>query len=256
MIKFLQSLLTLTILYQVWTLIQMGFSIFELNQIAPEGVPIQLESMRKLMPDSVNSMQITVKKEVPTAPFLLGRMAHYDSNGDHLTMMPYLVLQDVSPPLRVGEEHFLLDKRGNRKKVDYDGTNMRTGITISEKQFSSLLVMETILYVLYAILIIFISIQLILFCRHADKQEFFVPNNRIRLQGIGCIILLSGILTYFQKDIQFWVIGKITGFNQWHARSDGSTLYSYWIIAGLLLLVIAEAFRKGGQLQTEQDHTI
>jgi hypothetical protein len=257
MIRFLQSLLTLAILFQAWSLIQLGISISDMNRVNEEVNPTLIgETMKNMVPAGGATLRFTVRKEVPTIPFALGRMALFNSDRNELRQIPYLILNNVSPPVRVGDEFYVLGDQGERMKVEYDEKRMATGIAIPEKKFSRLLIVETILFTLLTGLIAYFSFQLFQFCRHAGNDQFFVPQNRKRLRLIGGFIMLTGIFSFFRQPFTMWLAGKLTGYDQWQYHVNESVFHPYWIIAGLLLLVIAEAFRKGNQLQTEQEYTI
>ncbi len=256
MTRFLQSLLALIMLFQLWTIVQLGISIRNMDRVPDELNPDRIRDMKALVPDQGSSFKFEVKREVPTLPFTLGRVTRFDSKTDRLQQSPYLILNNTVPPVRMGDERYLLGSGGEKIRVDFDEQSMATGISIPEKRFQFCLFLGTALYLIVTIGIIWVAWQIFLFCRPLGKNDFFVPENRLRLKRLGWAVLVSAVIFTGWPLAMPMVVGSITGFSPWIFREHGSLLQPFWFIAGLLLLVIAEAFRKGNQLQTEQEFTI
>ena len=92
----------------------------------------------------------------------------------------------------------------------------------------------------------------------------FTDSNYRRLRNIGWgIIAWQSILFILQAVFFNWTV--LINFNSttpdFHSPFSFSVAYQYdlsfyWVIAGSMLLILAYAFRKGNQLQKEQDLTV
>ena len=110
------------------------------------------------------------------------------------------------------------------------------------------------------VLLIYISIVLFRFASKTGRKEFFSRENRKRLRIFGSFLILSSFASYLTNTYQLWFLEKITGtiFNHgdsWTMDSE-RLVFPYALVSGLFMFVIAEAFNKGQQLQTEQEYTI
>ncbi|GCC52495.1 hypothetical protein SanaruYs_27320 [Chryseotalea sanaruensis] len=117
-------------------------------------------------------------------------------------------------------------------------------------------------------LIIFLFIRA--FVNSLRDQSVFTVQNVKRLRIIGILLLLAAPLNalqdYFMRSLVedyfthsiFNLDGGIAGrLGLWLGSSTANgTFVSSWIIAGLIIMVIAEVFKQGLQIKEEQDLTI
>jgi O-antigen/teichoic acid export membrane protein len=110
------------------------------------------------------------------------------------------------------------------------------------------------------LLLIYISVVLFRFAAKTGRKEFFSRENRIRLRIFGTFLILSSFSNYLINTYQVWFLEKITGtvIGQSNFPTSGyeKLAFPYALVSGLLMFIIAEAFGKGQQLQTEQEYTI
>lgn len=117
-------------------------------------------------------------------------------------------------------------------------------------------------------LIIFLFVRA--FVNSLNDQSVFTNENVKRLRIIGILLLLAAPLNmlqdYFMQSIvdDYFIhnifsleggISRRLGF--WFGSSTANgTFVSSWIVAGLIILVIAEVFKQGLRMKEEQDLTI
>ncbi len=118
----------------------------------------------------------------------------------------------------------------------------------------------------YSLLILFLVRA---FVNSLSESSPFVPKNVIRLRIIGilliCIEPLDALQNYFMQclvdEYFLHTISSQTGLagtiGYWLGyRTASGSYFSSWIVAGLIILVIAEVFKQGLQMKQEQDLTI
>jgi hypothetical protein len=142
-------------------------------------------------------------------------------------------------------------------KVKYEPADQELMAPVSEKKFYTILVISVAMMVIYMGIMIYLSIQLFQFVREAGKENFFTGRNKRRLRLIGWFILGIGLFNFLFSFSAPAILEMISGCKGLIQKSENDFPgFPGWIIAGLLLLIIAEAFGKGLQLQQEQDYTI
>jgi hypothetical protein len=142
-------------------------------------------------------------------------------------------------------------------KVKYEPEGQELLVPVSEKTFYTILVIGAVMLVIYMAILIYLFLQLFQFAREAGKENFFTGSNKHRLRLIGWFILGIGVINLLFSLSAPAMLEMISGCKGFLQKSEnGFPGFPGWIIAGLLLLIIAEAFGKGLQLQQEQDYTI
>jgi hypothetical protein len=244
MTKFLQSLLTLTILYLAMKMCVAGFFI------------AKLDKARDFDPGPGLRNSVSFESHIGDWPFSLGRKYIYDSVSGTSRMLPVLGIRGVKPSKKIDDGYYMKDRDIGDNRVYFDQESYMTFIPLTEKKFSGCLALFIALFILSSLLFVYIWLLLFRFVRAAGKKAFFDKDNARRLAVIGGFILFLGVLSPFRLQISLWFMEWMSGLSGVDIRLNESGIQVYYIIAGLLLLVIAEAFRKGNQLQTEQDYTI
>ena len=130
-------------------------------------------------------------------------------------------------------------------------------VPVTENKFNFILWICIALMAAYMFTFIYLCFQLFRFARETGKQHFFTPANKYRLRLIGWFILALGLAGTLLRLFAPAILEMVTGARGLMVKMEDSfLLFPGWVIAGLLLLIIAEAFGKGFQLQQEQDYTI
>ena len=117
-------------------------------------------------------------------------------------------------------------------------------------------------------LIIFLFVRA--FVNSLGNQSVFTTDNVKRLRIIGILLLLAAPLNslqgyFIQSVVDEYFVHSVFNLDSgisgrlgyWLGSSTASgTFVSSWIVAGLIILVIAEVFKQGLQIKEEQDLTI
>lgn len=117
-------------------------------------------------------------------------------------------------------------------------------------------------------LVVFLFVRA--FVNSLGSQRVFTIDNVKRLRVIGILLLLAAPLNslqdyFMQSFVEEYFVHSIFNLEggisrrlgYWLGSSTASgTFVSSWIVAGLIILVIAEVFKQGLQLKEEQDLTI
>lgn len=168
----------------------------------------------------------------------------------------YVGYKHLLPSIKMNNEYFLNGKNGQMVKVEFDSSDQAVLAPVSDKKFSFLIVVAFALLLVYTGTVVYLSTQLFKFAGETGKQQFFTLKNRRRLQQFGWFILGFGLCSYLFDIFSVSIIEGITGYRGILKDSSGGFQQPYWLISGLLLLIIANAFGKGLELQKEQDYTI
>ena len=125
--------------------------------------------------------------------------------------------------------------------------------------------------------VIFTTISWLLFtallrvCANIERGEVFTEQNFRMVRGIGVILMVSSLINALHGIWTAYVIGgyfnahvTLTGMLSGFHVAGGSTHLSpgWWmarwdgLVIGCLVLVVAEAFRQGLKLKTENDLTV
>lgn len=130
---------------------------------------------------------------------------------------------------------------------------------------------------LFPTVVIFTTISWLLFsallkvCANIERGEVFTEQNFRMLRSIGIILMVSSLINALHGIWTAYVIGgyfnahvTLTGmFTGLHVAGGSTHLSPGWwmsrgdgLIIGCLVLVVAEAFRQGLNLKTENDLTV
>jgi len=125
--------------------------------------------------------------------------------------------------------------------------------------------------------VIFTTISWLLFtalrkvCANIERGEVFTEQNFRMVRSIGVILMVSSLINGLQGIWNAYVIGgyfnahvTLTGmFSGLHVAGGSAHILPGWwmaggngLVIGLLVLVVAEAFRQGLNLKTENDLTV
>ena len=244
MTRVLQSLLTLTILFIGAKLCMVAFLFFKIDRL------------RDYDPGPGLRQAMKFEASVGEWPFTIGRYLSHDSVQGKSTMQPFIGFREIKPGIRKDDELYLMD--GNRKNVlvRFDEERFMTMIPLTEEKYVRLKALFIVLFLITSVLYFYSALLLYRFVRTAGQKAFFDSRNAVRLKYIGWFILLVGTISMMRVTISMWLMEFLTGLRGVIFKITESPINFYYLIAGLLLLVIAEAFKKGNQLQTEQDYTI
>lgn len=245
MTRFLQSLLTLALIVAVFQIVSSAYVFFMMNRLRNYDPGPELRS------------KVHTGISWDHWPFVIGREWRYDSSTDKGAMQPYLGLSGVRLPQFIFHQDVEYFQDGDRQRALRWNEERYPIAFISEAEFGNSRMLVIFLFIIELALTFIIWRQLYLFARLAGKKEFFDARNGKRLRIIGWFITAMGLFTFVSPYLSVWLFDLKTGLGPYltvHMRENWGSLY--WVIAGLLLLVIAEAFRKGNQLQTEQEFTI
>lgn len=245
MTRFLQSLLTLALIVVVFQIVTSAYVFFSMNRLRDWDPGPELRS-------KVHS-GITWDHW----PYQIGLRWRYDSASNTGSMAPFLGIHGVQLPQvpTLEKEDFYLD--GNKQHAAIWDVERHPLVFLTDGEFRKAQAIALFFFLIELALTFTIWRHLYHFVRLVGKKEFFDPKNGSRLRIIGWFITALGVFTFTSPYISRWLFDIITGVGPYvsmQLRENSGSLY--WVIAGLLLLVIAEAFRKGNQLQTEQEFTI
>ena len=169
----------------------------------------------------------------------------------------YFGFRGLAPDMKMNDDYYMTDAGNQLVKVKYEPEGQELLVPVSEKTFYTILVICVVMLVIYVAIMIYVFVQLFQFAREAGKENFFTGRNKHRLRLIGWFILGIGIINFLFPLSAPAMLEMISGCKGLLQKSvDAFPGFPGWIIAGLLLLIIAEAFGKGLQLQQEQDYTV
>ena len=244
MTRFLQSLLALTLIVIVFQIASSAYFFFAMNRL------------RDYDPGPEYRSQLHSRITWDHWPFAIGRAWQYDSTTKTGGMHPFIGLSGARSPKRTDESLDRILDGDQLRTVMWDNENYPL-VYIPEEKFQKAKWLSIIIFAFELVLTVYIWRKLFQFVRLAGRKEFFEAGNGGRLLIIGWFITISGIFSFISPFISFWLFSMWAGIGpKLEVRLHENVGSLYWVIAGLLLLVIAEAFRKGTQLQTEQEFTV
>lgn len=83
----------------------------------------------------------------------------------------------------------------------------------------------------------------------------FTDLNATRLTRIGTILILSGFLLPLLRALQTWIVFGSLGIEGLHMSGLGDA-WTWLVLAGLIVLVVAAAWRHGVALETDRMLTV
>lgn len=144
----------------------------------------------------------------------------------------------------------------------------RVGIEFktSSAYIKSIFMATTASAFVYSLVILFLVRA---FVNSLGESSPFIPKNVIRLRLIGilliCIEPMDALQNYFMQSLVdkyfthtiFSLQGPFGDIGYWFGMSTArGSYFSSWMVAGLIILVIAEVFKQGLIIKQEQDLTI
>ncbi len=144
-------------------------------------------------------------------------------------------------------------------------SNWKLAFTSKDGNVKGFMLILITIRIAYVFLIFFILRKFVLSLK--SKEIFSTQNiKRLRqmgllivfiepLQWVGSYLVRHWITNHFQIKFQNKSVGYQIGYEIGYFFGSGDFLWN-WILTGLLLLVIAEVFRRGLKMKEEQDLTI
>jgi hypothetical protein len=244
MTRFLQSLLTLALILVAFQIVSSAYVFFAMNRLRDYDPGPELRS------------NVHARLTWNHWPFALGRAWKFDSSTHSGSMAPFIGFTGARLAKSPDEKMELVLDGEQQRTLMWDHENYPS-VFLSEQRFNSAKTLCIFLFVLELAITFYIWRTLFGFVGCVGRKEFFNPKNGARLRIIGWFITALGSFTFLRPFLSLWLFDLFTGTGPLlMVRFQENFGNLYWVIAGILLLVIAEAFRKGNQLQTEQEFTI
>jgi hypothetical protein len=194
---------------------------------------------------------------ISAADLKFAKVYRYDSVNRSGKLQTFIEALNMKPSILVNDTPYTKNKSGELLKLEYNRENGALQVPVSLRTFNTLLFSFIALMITYLIFVIFLSYQLYHFARLAGRKEFFVRKNLARLRLLGAFLILSACVGYFFESSRQWILESLTGTGGYQSAGTSSGFgFPSVLIAGILMFIIAEAFSKGQQLQTEQEYTI
>jgi ABC-type multidrug transport system fused ATPase/permease subunit len=191
----------------------------------------------------------------------LTRQFYYDSASSKNVRKTYAGLKFIDQASTLRNDTPLVKTiKGDWIAAKQGGDPKHLQIPITSERYIQLLWASMAFLIILLVLLIYISVVLFRFAAKTGKKEFFSRENRKRLRIFGTFLILSSFANYLINTYQVWFLEQITGTLIGNADPLTSgyekLAFPYVLVSGLFMFIIAEAFSKGQQLQTEQEYTI
>jgi len=134
----------------------------------------------------------------------------------------------------------------------WDGLNLSGLYHFDKVYFLTLTIQMSIVAVLQAIL--FYLIVKILYDKKLDMTQPFNTAMKKLISNISYLSLGIGVFSYWGAKNTKWLVEK--GVTMPDIQSLGLGGADVWIFMGIILLVIAQIFKRGMEIQAENDLTI
>ncbi|HEX5668253.1 MAG TPA: DUF2975 domain-containing protein [Chitinophagaceae bacterium] len=190
------------------------------------------------------------------------RQFYYDSTSSKNVRKTYVALRSINhASTHRNDTPLVKGSNGEWIEAKYGNYTKRLQIPISSERYVQLLWASMAVLIGLLILLIYISVVLFRFATRTGRKDFFSSENRKRLRIFGTFLILSSFASYLINNYQVWFLEKITGTiigysELGNAGYEKQLGFPYALVSGLLMFIIAEAFSKGQQLQTEQEFTV
>jgi ABC-type multidrug transport system fused ATPase/permease subunit len=241
----------------------LGILIFYFLYLTVISTAVVLPMMIKRVdkePTSLKGVTYSLRREsffIPRADLKFSKVYQYDSVNHGGKLQTFIEALNMKPSMLINDTPYAINKAAEPLKLEYNRENGALKVPVSVSTFNTILFSFIALMVAYLIFVIFLSFQLYHFARLAGRKEFFVRKNMARLRLLGAFLIVSACVGYFFESSRQWILEWLTG--TWGYQSTGTATvigFPSVPIAGLLMFIIAEAFSKGQELQTEQEYTI
>ncbi len=190
-------------------------------------------------------------------PLRLSHMMEYDSVLGKGVRGYYASLPHLVPNMIMNGKPVVKDAKGEPVIARFAERN-RLDVPISPDRYLFILTLSFVLLLFYLLILLYLMVELFRFSKQAGRQEFFNARNQRRLRLLGAFMLLTAIFSYAANTAGAWWLHQLTGTSGYRhdAQSSDFVYFPITLVAGLLMFIVANAFGKGQDLQTEQDLTI
>jgi hypothetical protein len=211
-------------------------------------------------PTALKGLTYSLRQEsffISPADLKFVKVYRYDSANRSGKLQTFIEALNMKPSILINDTPYTKNKSAELLKLEYNRENGALQVPVPLSTFNTILFSFIALMIAYLIFVIFLSYQLYHFARLAGRKEFFVRKNLERLRLLGAFLILSACVGYFFGSSRQWILESLTGTWGYQSAGTASGLgFPSVLIAGILMFIIAEAFSKGQQLQTEQELTV
>lgn len=146
------------------------------------------------------------------------------------------------PATDSSEAPVAMNEGGSLRKNPFGKGHMTA---VSATTFRWLLGLHILFYLVNLALLVYIMILLVKFTRTTMTSYFMVRENGILLRRIGILILIMALLEALTPNMLDIMAGRFNGTqdSQTAPTSSGNYTFPYNLVAGLLLILIADAFK-------------
>lgn len=194
---------------------------------------------------------------ISAANLKFSKVYEYDGIKKEGNLRTYIETPNMKPLMTINNTPYAKEAKGELVQLQYDKDTRALQVPVPLDRFNTAFFSFIGITILYLLFIIFLSYQLFQFGKLAGRKEFFNQKNRVRLRILGAFLIVTSFGSFLLESSGQWLLERFTG--TWGYKTNLNTpVFSFpsVLIAGLLMFIIAEAFSKGQQLQTEQDYTI
>jgi Protein of unknown function (DUF2975) len=241
----------------------LGIIIFYFLYLAVVSTAVILPMMIKRVekqPSSMQGITSSLRQEsffISQADMKFTKMYRFDSAHRSGQLQTFIEASNMKPSIMVNDTPFAKNMTGDLVQLEYNRDTGALQVPISPGKFNTVLFSFIILMIAYLIFVIFLSYQLYHFTRLAGRKDFFVRRNLVRLRLLGGFLIVTACVSYFLESSRQWILESLTGTWGYQSTAMAPVIgFPSVLIAGILMFIIAEAFSKGQQLQTEQEYTI
>jgi Protein of unknown function (DUF2975) len=247
MIRLLQLVLGIVIFYFLYLTVMSTVVV----------LPMMIKRVEK-EPTSWKGVTYSLRQEsfsIPRADLKFTKVYRYDSANRSGKLQTFIEALNMKPSMLINDTPYAKNKSAEPVKLEYNRENGALQVPVSVRTFNTISFSFITLMIAYLVFVIFLSYQLYHFARLAGKKEFFVRKNLARLRLLGAFLIASACVGYFFDSSRQWILESLTGTLGYQSTANAFGFPSM-LIAGILMFIIAEAFSKGQQLQTEQELTV
>jgi hypothetical protein len=211
-------------------------------------------------PTGLNGVNYSLSQEsffVSPTNLKFSKVLEYDSTKNEGSFRTYIETANMKSLMTINDTPYAKNSQGQLVQLQYDKATRALQVPVPLNRFNTVLFTFVGITILYLLFIIFLSFQLFQFAKLAGRKEFFSQKNRIRLRILGAFLIVTACVSFFLESSGQWFLESLTG--TWGYKTTLNTpVFSFpsVLISGLLMFIIADAFSKGQQLQTEQEYTV
>jgi len=168
-----------------------------------------------------------------------------------------IIIAGVSADSLENGKAYVLNKDNKKVYMEQDLRGDTVQLPINATTYSSLKLTSVILLVIAFTILFWISVLIYRFTRSALQNDFFTVSNMRKLQTIGWIITLYGILSWLCTITMPFIIQLFLHYK--NISSDlhsGIYVFPTWLITGMLILLVAKAFENGIILKEDNNSIV